>query len=224
MSDNARAELLQQLSQARTAAEVHAAFRVALASYDQLNEQTIQQTGARLDCCAGCSICCSLRIEVYAHEVFLIADHILATFSDPELFALKERLAAHSEKVLALTPAEHAMQNHVCPLLQKDGRCSVYPVRPQTCRRHHSLDVTACQFAYDHPTDLDFPSPHHPELFRVLTEAMRLNTEAYAQLGFDTTVYELGTALEEALSDPESWAGWCERMNAFLKASVTPSA
>ncbi|HEV7403543.1 MAG TPA: YkgJ family cysteine cluster protein [Chthoniobacteraceae bacterium] len=223
MSDEAPAQLLQQLSQARTAAEAHAAFRGALASYDQLNEQTIRQTAARLDCCAGCSICCSLRIEVYAHEVFLIADHILATFSDAELLALKERLAAHSEKVLPLTPMEHAVQNNVCPLL-RDGLCSVYAVRPQTCRRHHSLDVAACQFAYDHPADLDFPSPHHPELFRVLSEAMRQNTEAYAQLGFDTTIYELGTALEEALADPESWSGWCERMNAFLRASVTPSS
>lgn len=215
--------LAQQLSQARTAAEVHAAFRTALSSYDQLNEQTIQQTGARLDCFAGCSICCSLRIEVYAHEVFLIADHILATFSDEALFALKERLAAHSAKVLRLTPFEHATSNAVCPLLGHGGLCSVYAVRPQTCRRHHSLDVTACQYAYDHPADLDFPSAHHPELFRDLTQAMRQNTEVYAQLGFDTTIYELGTALEEALSDPESWAGWCERMNAFLKASVTPA-
>jgi Fe-S-cluster containining protein len=222
MSTEEPGDLLRQLSQSRSAAEAHAAFSAALTSYDQLNEQTIRQTGARLDCCAGCSICCSLRIEVYAHEVFLIADHILATFSDPELFALKERLAVHSEKVLPLTPFEHATRNIVCPLL-REGLCSVYPVRPQTCRRHHSLNVSACQYAYDHPADLDFPSPHHPELFRVLTEAMRLNTEAYAQLGFDTTIYELGTALEEALSDPESWAGWCDRMNAFLKASVTPT-
>jgi Fe-S-cluster containining protein len=215
--------LAQQLSQARSAGEVHAALVGALASYDQLNERVIQETSARLDCCAGCSICCSLRIEVYAHEVFLIADHILATFSDEELFALKERLAAHSEKVLPLTPFEHATSNTVCPLL-RDGLCSVYTVRPQTCRRHHSLDVTACQYAYDHPADLEFPSAHHPEIFRALTEAMRQNTEVYAQLGFDTTIYELGTALEEALSDPASWAGWCERMNAFLRASVTPAA
>jgi Fe-S-cluster containining protein len=223
MSAESAAQLLHELSVARTAGEVHAALTGALASYDQLNEQTIQQTGARLDCCAGCSICCSLRIEVYAHEVFLIADHILATFSDEELFALKERLATHSKKVLPLTPFEHATSNFVCPLL-RDGLCSVYPVRPQTCRRHHSLDVTACQYAYDHPADLDFPSAHHPEIFRALTQAMRQNTEVYAQLGFDTTIYEFGTALEEALSDTESWAGWCERMNAFLRASVTPSA
>lgn len=223
MPADASALLQQQLSQARTAGEIHAAFRGALAAYDQLNEQGIQQTAERLDCCAGCSICCSLRIEVYAHEVFLIADHLLATFSDADLFSLKERLAAHSEKVLALTPVEHATSNLTCPLLH-NGLCSVYAVRPQTCRRHHSLDVTACQYAYDHPTDLDFPSAHHPELFRALTAAMRQNTEVYAQLGFDTTIYELGTALEEALSDPESWSGWCERMNAFLKASVTPAA
>src|SRR4051812_41257321 len=172
MSAESAAQLLHELSLARTASEVHGALTGALAAYDQLNDATIQQAGARLDCCAGCSICCSLRIEVYAHEVFLIADHILATFSDEELFALKERLAAHSAKVLPLTPFEHATRNLVCPLL-RDGLCSVYPVRPQTCRRHHSLDVTVCQFAYDHPADLDFPSAHHPEFFRALTAAMR---------------------------------------------------
>src|SRR4051812_38203919 len=99
MSDDAPTELQRELAQARTAGEVHAAFRTALASYDQLNERGIRESGVRLDCCAGCSICCSLRIEVYAHEVFLIADHIRRTFAEPELLALKERLAAHSEKV-----------------------------------------------------------------------------------------------------------------------------
>src|SRR5215218_9437175 len=113
MSAEPAAQLLRDLAQARSASEVHAALAGALASYDQLNEQAIRQSGARLDCCAGCSICCSLRIEVYAHEVFLIADHILATFSDEELFALKERLSAHAEKVLPLTPFEHATRNIV---------------------------------------------------------------------------------------------------------------
>src|SRR3954470_13453149 len=127
MSAEAPAPLLEELAQARTASEAHAAFRAALAAYDQLNKSAIERTGARLDCCAGCSICCSLRIEVYAHEVFLIADHILATFSDAELLALKERLAAHTETVLPLTPFEHATRNLVCPLL-RDGLCSVYAV------------------------------------------------------------------------------------------------
>jgi hypothetical protein len=52
---------------------------------------------------------------------------------------------------------------------------------------------------------------------------MQQNIEAYAKAGFDYTVYELGSAVHEALSDPESWTSWLGQQNAFLRASVTPT-
>ena len=216
-------ESTKQLALAQTPEEFHHAWRGTLAAYDALNEQTIAQTGARLACRAGCSLCCSLRVEVYAHEVFLIADFVLAHFSPEELASLKDRLTAHADKILLLTPFEHATSNNPCPLLRPDGCCSVYAVRPQNCRRHHSLDFAACQFTYDHPDDLEHPAAHERALYRTLTEAMRQNTEVYRQLGYDVTIYELGTALEETLSEPESWAAWRDRMEAFVKASITPA-
>ena len=224
MTSEALQELAIQVSQAQTPAEFHHAYQGALAAYDALNERTIEQTGARLACRAGCSLCCSLRVEVYAHEVFLIADYVLASFPPEELAALKERLAAHADKVLPLTPFEHATSNNRCPLLRADGCCSVYAVRPQCCRRHHSQDLAACQFTYDHPADLEFPAAHQRELYRTLTEGMQQTAAVYAQLGYDTTIYELGTALEETLSAPESWQEWHNHMEAFVKASITPSA
>ena len=133
------------------------------------------------------------------------------------------RLAAHAEKVMPLTPFEHATQNIVCPLLQ-DARCTVYAVRPHSCRRQHSQDFTACQFTFDHPSDLEAPAAHDGDLFRALTEAMWENIEAYAQLGFDHTFYELGTALNEALNDPSCWQRWRDNERAFINASVTPAA
>jgi len=52
---------------------------------------------------------------------------------------------------------------------------------------------------------------------------MQQNVDAYAQLGFDDTIYELGTSLNEALNDPTSWKRWNDRERAFLHASVTPA-
>lgn len=209
---------------AESDAEVHAAYRAALARFDELNTRTIEATSACLDCRAGCSLCCeSLRVDVYAHEAFLIADHIQSHFAEEQRAALWKRLEKHAAQVLPLTPFEHATRNIPCPLLQ-EGRCSIYAVRPQACRRHHSLDVRTCQYACDHPTDLQAPAAHSAELFATLTAAMAENTEAYRQLGLDTTVYELGTALQEALDDPGSWAGWKGHMEAFIRASVTPMA
>lgn len=51
---------------------------------------------------------------------------------------------------------------------------------------------------------------------------MQKGIDVYSQAGFDTTIYELGTALCEALTVPERWDHWRDRQQAFLTASVTP--
>lgn len=216
-------QLLEDIDQALSPEEFDHAARTALAAFDELNGQQIEQRKVNLACREGCSVCCCLRVDVFAHEVFLIAGHIRRHFSAGEIADLLARLAAHSEKVLPLTPFGHATRNIVCPLLQND-RCSIYAVRPHACRRHHSQDFAACQYTFDHPEDLETPAAHDRELFRALTGAMHQNIAAYARLGFDPTIYELGTALHEALLDPETRRHWQQREEAFVRASVTPAA
>jgi hypothetical protein len=152
-----------------------------------------------------------------------MADHIRSHFSPAEISGVLVRLAGHTAKVLALTPFEHATTNIPCALL-RDHQCSIYEARPHSCRRHHSLDFAACQFTYDHPTDLEAPSAHDRELSRALTQGLQDNIDAYSTVGFDHTVYELGSALYEALSDASCWPRWKNHEQAFLHASVTPTA
>lgn len=216
-------QLIEDIERALSPEEFDAAARSALAAFDDRNAEIIAERKVALACGAGCAVCCSLRVEVLAHEVFLIADHIRRAFSAEEKAGLKLRLATHADAVLPLTPCEHATRNLTCPLLQND-RCSIYAVRPHACRRHHSQDLAACQYTHDHPEDLETPAAHDRELFRALTAAMRENIAAYAGLGFDSTNYELGTALQEALDDPETRRHWRDRQEAFIRASVTPAA
>ena len=194
------------------------AAQVALREFDTLS----QSSSARFACRAGCSLCCSLRVDVFAHDIFHLARHICAHFTDEDLDALLARLAAHAEKVLPLTPYDHATQNIPCPML-REGCCSVYAARPHSCRRHHSLDFAACQYTYDHPADIDTPAAHDRPVYRTLSAAMQQDIEAYAAHGFDHTIYELGTALHEALTDPECWPRWRNGGTAFLQASITPA-
>jgi Fe-S-cluster containining protein len=215
-------QLTDDIARSLTPEEFDRAAQLAHAAFDALNAEIIAQKGVVLACGEGCSVCCSLRVDVFAHEVFPIAHHIRRQFSAEEIAGVLLRLAAHAEKVRPLTPFGHATQNIPCPLLQ-NGRCSVYAVRPQSCRRHHSQDLAACQYTYDHPTDLETPAAHDRELFRTLTAAMRENIETYAQLGFDHTFYELGTALHEALTDPATEPRWRDHGPAFHHASVTPA-
>ncbi len=223
MSDYPAQKLADELARAKIPANYDSALRGALGYFDELQTQIVAASGAKLVCRAGCSLCCGLRVDVFAHEVFLLAHHIRAHFSPAEMAALLARLAPHADRVRALTPFEHATQNITCPLL-KDGCCTVYEARPHSCRRHHSLDFAACQFTYDNPTDLEFPGAHDLELFRTLTGAMQESFDVYADFGYDSTIYELSTALTEALTTPASWRRWRDKERAFLKASVTPAA
>lgn len=215
-------ELTGDIAQCVSAEAFDRAAQGALGYFDRLNDEVIARRGVRLACCEGCGICCSLRVDVFAHEVFLLARHIGRQFSAGEIEALLARLEMHAQEVLPMTPFEHATTNVRCPLLA-EGRCTVYAARPHSCRRHHSQDLATCQYTYDHPTDLESPAAHDRELYRALTGAMQQNIDVYFQLGYDTTIYELGTALREALVDPASWQRWCDRGQAFLTASVTPA-
>lgn len=223
MPDYPAQQLADDIARAKSPDDHHAGLRRALGYFDRLNAQTVEATGAKLACREGCSLCCWLRVDVHAYEVFLIAHHLRTRLSPAQLSEVLARLSVHAARVLPLTPFEHATQNIVCPLLQ-DGRCGIYAVRPHSCRRHHSQDFAACQFTYDHPTDLEFPGAHDRELFRTLSEAMQRGSEVYARLGYDSTIYELGTALAEALATPSSWRRWREGRKAFLHASETPAA
>jgi Fe-S-cluster containining protein len=215
-------ELAEDIARSLTPEEFADAAQRALHFIDALNGGIIQQRGIQLACCEGCGVCCSLRIDVFAHEVFLIAHHLRSHFTAGEMAALLVRLTAHSEKVLPLTPFEHVTQNIECPLLQ-NGRCTVYAVRPHSCRRHHSQDFASCQYTFDHPEDLESPAAHDRDLFRALTGAMQWNIDVYSHLGFDHTIYELGTALKEALHDAAAWPRWRNHEQAFIHASVTPT-
>jgi hypothetical protein len=216
-------QILDDIAHAVAPEQFDAAAMQAVAALDVLNIEVIGELGVALACREGCSLCCSLRVDVFAHEVFLLARHIRARFTAGEFSDLLVRLAAHADLVLPLSTFEHATMNVPCPLLQ-DGRCTVYAARPHSCRRHHSQDFAVCQFTYDHPTDLESPAAHDRELFRALTEAMQLNIDAYAELGYDYTIYQLGTALHEALTDPASWERWLNHEQAFLRASITPAS
>jgi Fe-S-cluster containining protein len=220
--NSAITRLADDLSGAESVHDFHAALRRALGWYDQLNQTRVEQSSIQLVCRAGCSLCCWLRVDATAPEIFLIADTLRAELSPEALQPLQQRLAAHAQTVGRMTVLEHATRNVACPL-SRDGWCSVYEVRPHTCRRHHSQDLAACQFTHDHPEDLEFPGAHHRELFEELTEAMGMHAAVYEYFGYDATVYELGSALEEALADPACWLRWRGKKKAFRRASVTPS-
>jgi Fe-S-cluster containining protein len=211
------------LRNARHPEAYHGALSRALSAFQERSEAVAARDQVKLACGEGCALCCSLRVDVIAPEVFLIAEHLRRHFSAESMAALTERLEAHAAQVTRMTPFEHATRNMPCPLLE-GYRCSVYAVRPHTCRRCHSTDLSACEYIHDHPEDLEFPGAHDPGLSRELGETMQAHFDAYHAESLDLTVYELGSALSEALKSPAAWRRWRDGKRAFLGASITPTA
>jgi hypothetical protein len=94
-------------------------------------------------CCLGCTACCHLHVVALPSEVLAIARHVEREFSDEAREALRQRMTAHIEATHGLDAARRRKLRLACPLLV-ENRCSVYPVRPISCRGWNSLDRGLC--------------------------------------------------------------------------------
>lgn len=98
-------------------------------------------------CSIGCSHCCHQNIPVHAAEEITITEYVDKEFTLIDIKALTSRLRewfrfvnAHTPNVPTLSQydvrvfGEQIIKHRIpCPFLV-DDKCSVYPVRPITCR------------------------------------------------------------------------------------------
>jgi hypothetical protein len=169
-------------------------------------------------CRAGCSMCCHLRVMATPAEVYGLLDYLAGTLS-PQAFAeFRERVAAARARIMALPAAEVLTTNLACPLLV-DGHCSGYAARPLNCRSYHSLDLAACQRAFERPTDTSLGHPQYAAVARVHEGLQGGFIEGQAESGYDSAQHELVTALDEALSDPEARSRFLAGKQAFRTPS-----
>jgi len=84
-------------------------------------------------------------VELTPPEALLIGHHIAENFSEAEKETVLANLARNLARTAGKSPAAiAAMRAELpCPLL-RERRCSVYPVRPLTCRAMHALNRERC--------------------------------------------------------------------------------
>ena len=134
-------------------------------------EQAIAQeeaAGRSLTCRAGCGACCRQLVPISAPEAFLLADHVASLPPDQRddsiarfgrlVEELRVRAAMPALQILARdykqTDLKKVAENYFsyglpCPLLL-DESCSVYDVRPISCRDYN---VTSPAEWCIHPTE-----------------------------------------------------------------------
>jgi Fe-S-cluster containining protein len=94
-------------------------------------------------CRAGCDHCCYQGVGVTPPEALAIAEHVRQTRSPEELERITMHLGDQREKTRGLSSTERFSPDHPCPFLES-ARCSIYEVRPLSCRGMNSLDADEC--------------------------------------------------------------------------------
>lgn len=95
-------------------------------------------------CARGCSACCHYNVHLLPIEAELIEKHSGA----------KRSRGLHTQQDFTGTP---------CPFLC-DGQCSIYEVRPMSCRRHVAFTKTAYWCAPDRCSDIELPQLRFSEV------------------------------------------------------------
>lgn len=91
--------------------------------------------GGSIFCGKGCRNCCSLAVHTGFAEALVVARHL----NEPQgravdAYAIKLRDLLQGVAELPEYLRLHRQEMGFCPLLNDAGACSVYPVRPLSCR------------------------------------------------------------------------------------------
>ena len=183
----------------------------------QRYERELEQAGpAEIACKSGCSYCCrALKVSVSLPEIFLLKLHV-TSLPAAEGAALRERIADTYSRTRDNNTQERLLQHESCPLLV-DNRCSVYEVRPLSCRAAVSFDADACRRAYaGEQVKINMPQSY----FAALKTTSLLLLATMSAAGLDCRSYELNAGLHIALSEPDAERRWMDGENIFAIAEM----
>ncbi len=214
-------QALIEASGGRRAAAVLAAIErigaiLAAAYADQLEYQrridaAFERGLSAVECRKGCSFCCHLKVTATPLEVIRIAATIDADRHSSVLAA--------ADEVVGLDERQRLARKIPCPLLI-EGACSVYEVRPLTCRALLSLSASICERQFDAGGTQDDPQVVPSPLTPRLLSASLINGQiaALRDLGLASRPVELISGLAALERNPSLFVRWLSREDAFAAA------
>ena len=110
-----------------------------------------------------------------------------------------------------------AAKRVACPLLVNE-RCSVYPVRPLTCRGFNSTDARSCERSVKSHQHVDVPTHDPPH--RLATFVLDGLRSGLSEAGLTGDLLELTAALRVALTLPDGAQQWLAGQPLFAGARL----
>jgi Fe-S-cluster containining protein len=154
-----------------------------------------------LACKAGCFWCCYFTVEARPVEVIRILDFIEREMSETDRARVTSEIRTNAAALATMDEQAKLHHNFKCPFL-RFGRCSIYPVRPQTCRNYHATNAAGCEQAYREPDNDDIDPEYAPLVYQSGGAHVDAFSTVLQTAGYDVAAYELNAALAAALDDP----------------------
>ncbi len=211
--------LAEEVGQAREEIQKSGVWRAFEHSRQRHDQRIVSAPDVgTLACRAGCTWCCHYSVDVRAVEVFGIVDFVERTFSTEEKERVYTEIRANSVALSGLDEFERMRRNVQCPFL-REGRCSIYAVRPQTCRNYHATSAVGCQQSYEDPDNFEIDPEFAPLVYQAGGAHVDAITTAMREAGYDTNVYEMNTAIDAALSEPGARERFESKLPPFIRLS-----
>ena len=207
------------LGQGRTPLAV---IQVAAAAADSA-DTAIQAAAAQhpprppLACREGCAWCCHKVVGTAAPELLRIVHFLHENVSAEQVAATRDRAVRLDEQRWSLKHDAWAADRLPCPLLV-DGRCSVYPVRPLTCRAYNSSDAGRCERSVTSRAQVTVP--RYEVQHRLGTFVLDGLRSGLAEARLPGDLLELTAALRIALTVPDAAERWLRGEAVFAPARL----
>lgn len=149
-----------------------------------------------IDCKPGCYWCCGLQVLATQPELHLIFNTLRETWRPQNLMRLKADLRRFVEKISKTETMQQRLTIY-CGFL-KEGKCTIYDIRPFACRAWNSRDVEVCR-TFVAASKLDFPSSIcHYAPFDIMKRAI---IKAMEITGVNPTMEELNAGILNLLEN-----------------------
>ena len=154
-----------------------------------------------LDCGKGCAYCCYPPVSASVPEVANIIGYLRAVAGEQLARETRERLEKAFQVTRGMSAQERFAVSLPCPFLV-DEQCSVYPVRPLSCRGFNSTDVEVCRRNYEDPKNL---SPVNAfSLQTAWAWSLKTGTlKGLKEMGLNPTRVDLTKAAYTMFDDPD---------------------
>lgn len=169
-------------------------YSLLVSADNQIIEELKSDIYAEPACKSGCSHCCKrMYIEISEDEASLIAAR-LKTFSEEKRLSISSSLH-HGRRT--------GDPNTQCVFLEQ-GKCSIYDIRPLTCRTYHSTDVNECRDKEDSGKNIASNTilafPFNDAILASFKDAISVHQSKYT--------YEMNSFVQRLINDEERLNSW----------------